>query len=92
MEHLVDYDYYLDEYEGQDIDEDLFNKMRNTAEEVVLALINPSYIEKNRSDIQYAICLEIDYLNDNGFKQISIGKDSANYQSESYPRLLLFKR
>ena len=89
MEHLVDYDYYLDEYEGQDIDEDLFNKIRNTAEEVILTLVNPSLVEKHKSDIQYAICLEIDYLYENNYEQISIGKDSVNYQSESYPRLFI---
>lgn len=93
MEHLVDYDYYLDVYEGQYVDdEDVFNKIRNTAEEVILALINPSLVEKNKSDIQYAICLEIDYLYNNNYEQISIGKDSVNYQSESYPRLFIYQR
>ena len=89
MEHLVDYDYYKNSYDGQDIEEDEFNKIRNTAEEVILSLINPSFIEKNKNDIQYAICLEIDYLYDNNYEQIIIGKDSVNYQSESYPRLFI---
>lgn len=89
MEHIVDYDYYLDVYEGQDIDEDIFNKIRNTAEEVILTLVNPSFIDKFKDDIAYAICLEIDYLYENNYEQISIGKDSVNYQSESYPRLFI---
>lgn len=89
MEHIVDYDYYLDVYEGQDIDEDIFNKIRNTAEEVILTLVNPSFIDKFKDDIAYAICLEIDYLYDNNYEQIIKGQDSTNYQSESYPRLLI---
>lgn len=89
MEHLVDYDYYKNNYNGQDIEETEFNKIRNTAEEVILSLINPSFIEKNKNNIRYAICLEIDYLYDNNYEQIIIGKDSVNYQSESYPRLFI---
>lgn len=92
MEHLVDYNYYINEYNGDNIEETLFNKIRNTAEEVILALVNPSYVDKYKNDIQYAICLEIDYLNENGYEQISIGKDNINYQSESYPRLFIFQR
>lgn len=90
VEHIVDYEYYTQEYQGQSIAEDEFNKIRNTAEEVILSLINPSFIEKNKSDIQYAICLEIDYLHDNNYEQISIGKDTTNYESESYPRLFIY--
>lgn len=92
MEHIVDLEYYIDVYKGQDMEEDEFNKIRNTAEDVILTLVNPSFIDKYKNDIQYAICLEIEYLHDYNYEQISIGKDTVNFESESYPRLLIFKR
>lgn len=92
MEHIVDFEYYLDIYKGQNMGEDEFNKIRNTAEDVILTLVNPSFIDKYKNDIQYAICLEIDYLHDYNYEQISIGKDTVNFESESYPRLFIFKR
>ena len=91
MEHLVSYEFYTEDYGGNNISQEDFDKIRNTAEEVILALINPCFvIEKNLNDIKYAICLEIDYLYENGFEKISTGKDSINYQSESYPRLFIY--
>lgn len=86
MEHIVDYNYYKNTYGGtNDIDLDLFNKIRNTAEEVILTIVNPSFIESNQNDIAYAICLEIDYLFENNYESVIKGEDSVNYQSESYP-------
>ena len=86
MEYIVDYNFYKNTYGGpNDIDTDLFIKIRNTAEVVILTIVNPSFIETNQEDIAHAICLEIDYLFENNYESIIKGADSINFQSESYP-------
>lgn len=84
---LVDYDYYLDEYVGAYIDYDTFTKINDTAENVILTVVNPSFlkIKKFEDIIKRAICMEIDYLNQNDYEQIIKLNDTINIQSESYP-------
>ena len=87
---IIDYDYYIKEYKGEEVDDATFDKLNISSQAVVEYLTNKleSSLVELPSDIlekvKKAICCEIEYLIQNGGIKALAGNDAGQYQSESY--------
>lgn len=87
---IVDYEYYTNIYNGQSLDETTFVKLNNKSQAIIEYLTRKpesSLTELSGNilnNVKNAICSEIEYINSNGGEEVLIGKDSNQYQSESY--------
>lgn len=85
-EIIIDYDYYLDNYGGEEIDEEVFEKLLNKSQAIITSLItNPCLIKNNIDAYNNAVCAQIEYMASGDYKKILSGNDANNLQSESYP-------
>lgn len=84
---LVDYDYYLNTYYGDDMETDEFNKLNLRAEDDVTLISNKalSLIEDWETDhVKKAICSQIEYYFINGETYNQVGSSSEKIGNYSF--------